>query len=1593
MYLTQRFCVVALLTSLLVGFGGICHAADDDVKPALPDSWSKQIQSRSVGPANMSGRITSIAVYEKDKNIWWAASASGGLLKTTNNGISFEHQFDKEATVSIGDVQVSKTDPNIVWVGTGEANPRNSVSWGDGVYKSVDGGKTWKNMGLKKTFQTGRIAIHPEDHDTVYVGSLGRLWGPNEERGLFKTTDGGKTWEKIFYVDDKTGVVDVQMNPNAPDELLIATYERMRDGFDGNDPMTKYGAGSGIYKTIDGGKSFTRISKGLPTCNLGRIGLCYYLKNPNFVAAIVESENIAKQPKDAGYAGLRGENADVGAKINQVVEDGPAAKAGLKLNDIVISVDGTVIHSYNDLLAGMRKRKLGETVKLVVSRDRKPVDIAIELGKQPQRGGNNSNNRRRTRRTPFTGTLGGQAANLQGQQGDNEHEYGGVYLSKDGGDSWERINTLNPRPMYYSQIRIDPSDRKNMYVLGTSLYRSTDGGKTFTGDGGRGIHPDNHALWIDPDDSRHMILGNDGGLYVSYDRMDNWDHHNHVAIGQFYHAGIGPRLDYKVYGGLQDNGSWGGPVRAANDSGTINTDWFRVGGGDGFITLVDPEDADQIYFESQNGAMGRINLRTGDRGFIRPRPPRGTRYRFNWKTPFILSPHNSRIHYSAGNHVFRSFNRGAGVEAISDEITNTNKGAGSAISESPVKAGVIYVGTTDGAVWMTKDGGKEWTACFSQPKKADESKDGDDKDKSSSDKKESTADSSKSSEKTGQEESAKKSKSTGLDGVWNGEMTSDRFPQGQAPSITFSLKADPNGKVTGEIETRRGPQTISSGRFDAKTGQLELVIESERGSREFSAKVDGSKMSGEMSGRGGRFQIEFEAEKQEDPGKGSTIDSVQVLSMVSLPNIGLLVSPNLDDPVSGSWKGVVRSEQIPNGELEFEIELKLGDENLITGTVRSPQGRYDIEDGQFKPKSGKLYFTCENERVYLDFEGKLDGDSMNGDVAINDSFTVQFEGTRVKAASSSQGKKQEDESTSEAEAKSIESTTDEMPSQEQTQTEQGFLGIQLSASVGAQLDSGFEISNVIEDTAAEKAGLQVGDVVKEFDGDKLESLQQFVNRLRGKQPGTEIELLIDRDGEKQELKVVLGSRPSGARQAGNRRPGRAPETQPDSAGGDASEKPSESVQEEQASASDIASSTSSDESSANDPVSGVWEGTIDTPQGGSELKLELKFEGPKKITGTYETTRSDGTITEGSYDAEKEALTLVVDNDRFTLDFNGKLSKDTYAGEIEFNGGTFSMDFEAKRTGQAEVTGVAATEASGKKGPAGESLEDLMPGPRWVSSLHASKFEEKRCYVTFDGHRSNDDLPHLFVTEDYGKTWQSLRGNLPDAAGSARVLREDLKNENVLYLGCEFGAWVSIDRGATWTRLGNLPTVAVHEFAQHPTLDDVVVATHGRSLWVVDVCALRQIKADAVTSAPKLYQPRDVIVWRTAARRGSSGTRKFVAANSPIEAAICYSLGSNARSLEIEIRNLNGEVVKRFEDLNRTKGLHSISWDLRRGSAARGRGGRRMASGDYLISMYADGQLQQTKLTVKADPDYSETGLAEQDEIDWWLENGRNNDR
>jgi photosystem II stability/assembly factor-like uncharacterized protein len=721
--------------------GGKGKEKEKDVPPpnfTLPDGWAKSFVWRNIGPANMGGRITAISVFEADPSTYWIATASGGLVKTTNNGVTFEHQFDKEATVSIGDVCVAPSDRNVVWVGTGENNPRNSVSFGDGIYKSTDGGKSWKNMGLKRSFQIGKILIHPTNPDIVYVGALGRLYGPNEERGLFKTTDGGKTWEKVFYVDDKTGVIDARMHPTNPDVLYVAMWERRRDeydswpgtgipdGYDAYDPVKKWGPGAGIYKSVDGGKTFKKLTNGLPTNNMGRIGLDISRKDPSVLFAVVDCEKIGMgtPPKKAAaastaFTGFFGEDAEgeEGAKITRVIPNGPADTAGLKMDDVVKKMGDKVIKTYDDVTTVTGNAKPNDKVTLQVKRGEKLDAVELIYGERQAGkggfggggGGGFGGPGGATGTRPYHANYGGQAANIQDQQGPDSFEYGGVFKSTDGGESWKRVNSVNPRPMYFSQVRIDPSDDKYVYVLGVSLSVSRDGGRTFQ-PSQRGIHADQHALWIDPRDGRHQIIGTDGGFYVTYDRGQNWDHINHLALGQFYHVAVCTKKPYWVYGGLQDNGCWGVPSMSLRGGGPINEDVVSLNGGDGYVCRVDPNDPDQVYAESQNGGMVRYNLRTGEKASIKPQsPPGGPRYRFNWNTPYILSAANSQILYSGGNYVFKSVKKGDNPSVISPEITRTKHGSATALAESPRNPDVLWAGTDDGYLWVTKNGGKDWT--------------------------------------------------------------------------------------------------------------------------------------------------------------------------------------------------------------------------------------------------------------------------------------------------------------------------------------------------------------------------------------------------------------------------------------------------------------------------------------------------------------------------------------------------------------------------------------------------------------------------------------------------------------------------------------------------------------------------------------------------------------------------------------------------------------------------------------------------------------------------------------------------------------------
>ena len=675
-------------------------------KDSLDASWASALRWRSLGPGSMGGRIVDLAVVESDPSTYYVATASGGVFKTTTGGVTFDPIFDKAGSLAVGDMCVAPSDPNVVWVGTGEHNPRNSVSWGDGVYKSIDAGKTFTHMGLRRSFQIGRIVIHPKNPNTVFVGVCGRLWGTSQERGLYRSDGGGKTWKRVLFVDERTGCIDIAFQPGNPGTLLAAMYERQRDAFDVGDPAKRWGPGSGLYRSTDGGATWSRLAKGLPTFKLGRIGIAWSRKNPKTAYAIVESEKIGTAPegsirkKGSAYLGISGGASDGSARIFSVLRGGPSDKAGLAKGDLILAADKKPIKDYKALLAMIREHAAGDKVKLKIKRGEKDMSVDLTFGDRPARGGREGR--------PFGASLGGQQANMQKRQGPKGFQTGGVFRTTDAGESWARVNSLNPRPFYYSQIHVDPTDDRNLFVLGIAQHISEDGGKTFRTTG-RGVHSDHHTMWIDPRDSRHIVLGCDGGLYETYDRTKTWDFIQNLPLGQFYHVTVDTKRMYNIYGGLQDNGSWGGPSALRGRIGPTAEDWFPIGGGDGFICLVDPDNPDLVYYESQYGRLARVNIRNGKRASNRPPKIKDKTYRFNWKTPFLLSSHNGRIYYAAGNYVFRSLNRGEQLRIISPEITRTKRGTSTALAESPLDPDVLYVGTDDGALWATRDGGHNWS--------------------------------------------------------------------------------------------------------------------------------------------------------------------------------------------------------------------------------------------------------------------------------------------------------------------------------------------------------------------------------------------------------------------------------------------------------------------------------------------------------------------------------------------------------------------------------------------------------------------------------------------------------------------------------------------------------------------------------------------------------------------------------------------------------------------------------------------------------------------------------------------------------------------
>jgi len=558
----------------------------------------KELSWRCIGPAVMGGRTVDIEAVEDKPWIIYAAIGPSGVWKSINNGITWEPVFQEESTVSVGDIAVNQSDPDVIWVGTGEATSRNSVTIGDGVYKSADGGKTWEHMGLKETRHISRIVIDRENPNTVYVAALGHLWGKNKERGIYKTTDGGKTWEKVLYVNENTGFADLVMDPSDSLILYAAAWDYQRY------PYYFYsgGQGSGIYKTEDAGETWKRLVRDLPEGIIGRIGLDVSRSSPNVVYALIE------------------------------------------------------------------------------------------------------------------------------------HEDGGIWRSEDKGVTWSRtcdketFMKVNFRPFYYSQIRVDPADDEVVYVFSGGLFVSKDRGQKFKAISS-GTHPDHHALWIDPKNPQHLIDGNDGGIDITYDQGAHWRPIKHMALAEVYQVGFDMRDPYYVYCGLQDNGVWGGPSNSLDSGGIINEHWNSVGGGDGFYCEVDPTDHNIVYGNSQMNGLYRYHLELDRSKDIKPmaaldEPP----YRFNWNSPVLISPHDHSTIYTGGNYLFKSENQGYSWEIVSPDlstndpsklrdsgglITPDNTGAEVhctiyTIAESPLEKGVIWCGTDDGNVQITRNGGENW---------------------------------------------------------------------------------------------------------------------------------------------------------------------------------------------------------------------------------------------------------------------------------------------------------------------------------------------------------------------------------------------------------------------------------------------------------------------------------------------------------------------------------------------------------------------------------------------------------------------------------------------------------------------------------------------------------------------------------------------------------------------------------------------------------------------------------------------------------------------------------------------------------------------
>jgi photosystem II stability/assembly factor-like uncharacterized protein len=636
-------------------------------KQMQAESLFRNLRFRCVGPVVMSGRVVDIEPHPRNPYAFFVAYATGGVWKTSNNGLRYTPIFEGQNAVTIGDIAVDPRNPDIIWVGTGEKNSQRSSYAGTGVYKTTDGGKTWQFVGLGETHHIGRIVIHPENSDIVFVAAMGRLYTPNPDRGVYRSKDGGKSWEKVLYVNERTGFIDLAIDPKNPDVIYAAAWERERRAWN----FVESGEGSGIYKSTDGGDTWQKLSGGFPQGkHVGRIGLAIYPQNPQIIYAIVDNQAPRPPEDQVEYAPLTAKKL-----VNMSLEE-------------FLSFDNDEIENFLRRI-GLHRDYTAEIVREMLQEGELTLNDLVQFIRK-----NNPH--------AFDPVIIGAE----------------VYRSDDGGKTWRKMNEnyidsfYSTYGYYFGEIRVAPHDDQRIYILGVPLLVSYDGGRHFEWIGARNVHVDHHALWIDPRYPDHLILGNDGGLNVTYDGGKSWLKLAYVPVGQFYTVEVDMAKPYNIYGGLQDNGVYKGSSRSRPLEGPS---WKPIMGGDGMYVQVDPVD-NTVYTGFQFGVYYRIDGKTGQRKRITPLPGlKDIPLRYNWTTPILLSKHNRNVLYFGANRLFRSMDRGDSWEPISPDLTTQPDYVGdvpygtiTTISESPFRFGMLYVGTDDGRVHFTPDGGLTW---------------------------------------------------------------------------------------------------------------------------------------------------------------------------------------------------------------------------------------------------------------------------------------------------------------------------------------------------------------------------------------------------------------------------------------------------------------------------------------------------------------------------------------------------------------------------------------------------------------------------------------------------------------------------------------------------------------------------------------------------------------------------------------------------------------------------------------------------------------------------------------------------------------------